>query len=254
MKEINVIAVKNAIQENLCLKPTEWEVKDRHYLKQTENPDVYIIDICIYGNSQQAFEEEVGRLIAIANEITKDKVTYDCLNLILHKSDFDDVNYLSQYCLATEFCVPQRIVREITSDRSLGNFHKINVYLFSHLDGSKIKQCLVEDVKFSTLSRALTDVCADMAYWYVVKLNNILEGEDDELCIDVELSIEEHTSIMSHLDEIRERYDEIDNIDRKRICDVFKDFDGYDGSSLTGKTILNYITELRNLKIWKNRN
>lgn len=245
MREINIIAVKDGYRNNHTLDQTVWEVIDKHYLMQTENPDVYIVDNGIYNNNQPAFEEEVIRLINLAKGITNDNATYDCLNLILHKSDFDEVNYLSQYCRVSELCVPERIIKNIIGNRNLGQYtFRINVYLFSHVDDSKITQCLEGDSGFPNLSNVLKNINETwMAYWYVTELKKTLrEG-------DIDLDTEEYSIIESDLEHKIADYDKIDNNDRKRICHLFENFcwDKIETNTLTKEYIMSYIKELRNI-------
>lgn len=245
MREINILAVKDDYRGNQTLEQTIWEVKNKHFLMQTKNPDVYIVDVGIFDNNQRAFEEGVIRLINLAIDITKDNATYDCLNLILHKSDFDNVDYLSQYCRATELCVPECIIKDIICKNFKEQNLKINVYvyLFSHLDDSKITQCLKNDSEFQTLSNTLNDINETwMAYWYLAELNKILEEE-------IDFDTEEWKIIDPDLEEKIASYSNTDNNVRKEICNLFKDFrwDKIETNSLTKEDIMPYIKKLCNI-------
>lgn len=172
---LSIITTKSDYQKRLVLKKTGWEVKTNCFLKQSENPNVYILDVGLFPNALEAAMESLVRL---ASEIAENNgLDNDCLNLILHKTDFENGEIVSKYNSLKEFRVPDSYVKEILENKEefTNYFSQIKVYLFSHLGGRPITETLKVGGNFIGLYRSLERIDKTwINYWYVNQVHKIL--------------------------------------------------------------------------------
>lgn len=190
MKTLSIITTKTDYQKNLHLNKTKWEVKANHFLMQSKNPDVYILDVGLFPN---AFEVAMESLIRIACRIVQENGTnFEYLNLVLHKTDFMNGVLVSKYNTQKEFRVPEFYVNEILKSTGLQDYiSQVKVYLFSHLQGSLIMQSFEGNGDFINLYRNLERIDKTwLNYWYAKqvlmilrKTNTGLTIEEREVCL-----------------------------------------------------------------------